>query len=344
MNIEFLKFPSNERRLYIEQAAIQKNVSPVILEKDFFVCLLLRILFESEFAGSLVFKGGTSLSKVFGAIDRFSEDIDLSLSPAFLGLPETATNRSQADKWWKKAEAMCEIAVQTQIMPMLEASTLGLLGENKQVRFEYLKDSLTKSPVILFHYPSSLPTGFSYIKRSVKLEFGSLTDQQPTGHYTIQPWVSEIFPAAFPDWQCEVVSLEIERSFWEKATILHAEYHRPLNKPMRDRFSRHYADTAALANHPEAIKAIDDHDLRTKVVLWKSLFFGSSSANYVEAKPGAFRLVPKFERLLELRRDYQLMRDMYLNEPISFDDILSILSDLEHRINLTMPLFSLGKD
>ena len=76
------------------------------MEKDFWVCWLLGILFESEFADSLVFKGGTSLSKVFGAINRFSEDIDLSLSPSFLGLPETAANRSQADKWREKAGDM----------------------------------------------------------------------------------------------------------------------------------------------------------------------------------------------------------------------------------------------
>ena len=343
MNLEFLKLTSDERRLYIEQAAIRRNLSPVIMEKDFFVCLLLYILFKSEFADSLVFKGGTSLSKVFGAINRFSEDIDLSLSPNFLKLPETIANRSQAEKWRKKAEAICEIAVQTQIMPMLEASELGVLGKNEQAKFEFLKDSQTESPVILFHYPSSLPTGFAYIKRSVKLEFGSLTDQQPIGRYSIRPWIAEVFPTAFPDWQCEIIALEIERTFWEKATILHAEYHRPLDKPMRNRFARHYADTAALANHPEVIKAIDRHDLRDRVVAWKQQFFRDSSANYAQAKPGTFRLVPRTERLPELRRDYQLMRDMYLSEPMSFDDILSILSDLEYRINLIGPLPSLGE-
>ena len=88
MRLSFLELPPSERRLYIEQGATRRNVSPVILEKDFWVCWLLGILFESEFAGSLVFKGGTSLSKVFGVIERFSEDIDLSLSPAFLNLPE----------------------------------------------------------------------------------------------------------------------------------------------------------------------------------------------------------------------------------------------------------------
>lgn len=343
MKLDFLKLPPEERRLYIEQASIQRNISPVIMEKDFFVCWLLNILFESQFADNLVFKGGTSLSKIFGAINRFSEDIDLSLSPAFLGLPESAANRSQADKWWGKAEEACEHVVQTQIMPVLEASAFGVLGKHEQARFEFLKDSQTKSPVILFHYPSSLPTGFDYIKRSVKLEFGSLTDQQPTGRYPIRPWIAEVFPAAFSDWDCKVIALEIERTFWEKSTILHAEYHRPLDIPTPERFSRHYADTAALADHPEAIKAINHHDLRDRVVSLKHLFFRSSWTSYTQAKPGTFRLVPKAERLPELRRDYQLMRDMYLNEPLNFDDILSILTNLEHRINLIEPLPTLGE-
>lgn len=333
VKLSFLELPSKERQLYIEQAAIQRNISPVIMEKDFWVCWLLSILFESKFAQNLVFKGGTSLSKVFNAIDRFSEDIDLSLSPAFLRLPKVGTSRNQADKWMKRAEAACEIAVQFEIMPVLEASVLNALGKNEQARFEFLKDPNTNSPVLFFHYPSSAPAGFDYIKRSVKLEFGSLTDQQPIGRHTITPWIAEIFPQAFPEWRCEIMSLEIARSFWEKATILHAEYHRPFEKSMPDRFSRHYADTAMLANYPEAMKAISQHDLRNRVVLWKSQFFGSSWANYDLAKPGTFHLVPRVERLSELRRDYQLMRDMFLTQPVSFDAILSTLVDLEHRIN-----------
>lgn len=88
MKLDFLALPADERRLYIEQAAVRRSVSAVVLEKDFWVCWLLGVLFGSEFAASLVFKGGTSLSKVFGVIERFSEDIDLSLSPEFLRLPE----------------------------------------------------------------------------------------------------------------------------------------------------------------------------------------------------------------------------------------------------------------
>src|SRR4051794_39611528 len=333
MRLSFLELPLSERRLYIEQGATRRNVSPVILEKDFWVCWLLGILFESEFAGSLVFKGGTSLSKVFGVIERFSEDIDLSLSPAFLKLPEAASSRNQANKWMTRAEAACGPVVQSQIGPAMESAVAAVLGQSEQGWFEFLTDPGTHSPVLLFHYPSSQPAGFDYLRRSVKLEFGSLTDQQPVGRHPIRPWVADVLPDAFADWHGDVIALEVERSFWEKATILHTEYHRPAEKPTPDRFSRHYADTAAMARHPAAGKAIDEHALRDRVVEWKSQFFGSSWANYGQAKPGTFRLAPPAERQAALRQDYRAMRDMYLTEPAGFDDILATLAELEKRIN-----------
>lgn len=335
MRLGFLDLASDERRLYIEQAGLRQNVSAVVMEKDFWVCWLLGILFESEFAHSLVFKGGTSLSKVFRVIDRFSEDIDLSLSPDFLNLPEAGTSRNQANKWMTKAELACGTAVQNQIGPVLESAVVSVLGKREQAWFEYQIEPNTRSPVLLFNYPSLQAGGFDYLQRSVKMEFGSLTDQQPIGHHPIRPWVAEVLPDAFPDWRCEVVALDIERTFWEKATILHTEFHRPTEKPTPARFSRHYADTASLAMHSSARLAIDQHDLRNRVVAWKSHFFGSSWASYEQAKPGTFRLVPTLERQAALRRDYQSMRDMYLVEPASFDEILATLSVLENRINET---------
>ncbi|MFM7930229.1 MAG: nucleotidyl transferase AbiEii/AbiGii toxin family protein, partial [Pirellula sp.] len=131
-------------------------------------------------------------------------------------------------------------------LPYLETVATESIGSAVATRFEYIIDPATQSPVILFHYPSTQPFGFDYIKRYVKLEFGSLTDQQPTGHHPIRPWIADELPNAFEDWGCDVVALELDRTFWEKATILHAEYHRPANKATPDRFSRHYADTAAL--------------------------------------------------------------------------------------------------
>jgi hypothetical protein len=336
MNLSFLALPTDERRLYIEQAATRRSLSPVIMEKDFWVCWLLGILFESEFADSLVFKGGTSLSKVFRVIERFSEDIDLSLSPEFLKLPPVGISRNQVGKWMKKAEAACGSAVQNRIGPALEAVATKVLGKGDRSWFEFQIDAHTQSPVLLFHYPSSQPPGFHYLRRSVKLEFGSLTDQQPIGRHSVRPWIADVFSGAFADWRCEVIALEVERSFWEKATILHMEYHRPAERPIPDRLARHYADMAALLQHPVAGKAVDRDDLRARVVSWKSQFFGSAWANYEQATPGTFHLVPSPERLPALRRDYQAMRDMFLAEPKGFDEILATLATVEAQINRTV--------
>jgi hypothetical protein len=333
VKLGFLSLSEAERRVFIEEAATRKNVLPILLEKDFWVCWLLGILFESEFAPHFVFKGGTSLSKVFGVIDRFSEDIDLSLSPAFLSLPEPGASRSKGREWIDLAEATCGNVVQRKVQTVLEAAIVSVLGTRPGGWLAFETDERTKSPVLLFHYPTSQPGGFPYLQRAVKIEFGSLTDQQPTGRHPIHPWIAEVLPDSFRDWRCEVVALEVERTFWEKATILHVEYHREEEKATPSRFSRHYADTAALAAHSDASKAIDDHALRERVVQWKSHFFGTGWARYEEAKPGSFRLVPPAFRVPSLRQDYAAMRDMYLSEPPSFDNILATLTDLERRIN-----------
>jgi hypothetical protein len=338
MNLEFLTSSPDERGELIAECGKRLGIAPVIIEKDFWVCWMLDVLFQhSSFADSLVFKGGTSLSKVFGAINRFSEDIDLSVSTEFLELPEPGDSRNQANKWMTNAEAACTEAARDQFLPELEQLIGGLLEPLKERSdhrwLEFVVDAASDSPVVLFHYPTTQPSGFDYLKRSVKLELGSLTEQRPIGKHPIRPWLADEFPQIFPDWSCEVVALEIERSFWEKATILHAEHHRPENKPTPDRYSRHYADTAALAKHADGQRAMTLSDVRQKVVDWKARFFGSAWARYDLAVPGSFRLVPADARVDALRRDYQAMHDMYLSEPPSFDEILTDLAEMESQIN-----------
>jgi len=121
----------------------------------------------------------------------------------------------------------------------------------------------------------------------VKIEFGSLTDQRPVGTHRIVPMVAELGSDRFEDFSANVVALEMERTFWEKATILHAEYYRPQEKPMRDRFSRHYSDFAALWLHPGGQQAQFNLELLARVVRHKSRFFASGWAKYEWAQPGS---------------------------------------------------------
>ncbi|HSY43294.1 MAG TPA: nucleotidyl transferase AbiEii/AbiGii toxin family protein [Candidatus Acidoferrum sp.] len=340
MNLGFFKRTAEDRATIIRETAARRGLLTVMVEKDFWVSWILAVLFaHPEFGTQLVFKGGTSLSKVFGVIERFSEDIDLSVGPVFLGvseeLLEQAKSRNKRTELMKELEAACGERVQNRFLPELERIAREALGKRPggEPWMEFEVDGTTHSPVVLFHYPSIAPTGFEYLRRFVKMEFGSLTDQRPVGTHAIQPWLAEEFPKPFEDFRCKLVALELERTFWEKATILHAEHHRDPAKPIRDRFSRHYSDMAALARHDVTQRALARDDLRQRVADWKSRFFPASWAKYDEAKPGTFRLVPPDHRLAELKKDYQAMQDMFLATPPPFEDILKTVQNLENRIN-----------
>ena len=340
MKLNFFNRSPDEQAVFFNETATQRTLLPVMVEKDFWVSWTLAVLFaHPQFGPQLVFKGGTSLSKAFGVIDRFSEDIDLGVSPAFLGIKEQwveePESRSKRDQRMHELEVACTKRVQKWFVPELERLARESLGARRGDKnwMEFGIDEATNSPVVLFHYPSVLDRGFDYLPRAVKMEFGSLTDQRPVGTHAIRPWVAEVAPKSFGDFRCDVVALELEGTFWEKATILHAEYHRDAKKPIRDRFSRHYSDMAALGRHGEARRALDRHDLMERVADWKSRFFAASWSRYDLAKPGTFRLVPPEFRLEELEKDYAAMRSMFLTEPPIFENVIRTLLELEIEIN-----------
>jgi hypothetical protein len=322
------------------EAGIRQRMASAIVEKDFWVCWMLGLLFgHPEWSRGLVFKGGTSLSKVFNAINRFSEDIDLSLCPGALGIDaaeaEKADSRRKRDHLMGDLEARCSAWVETTVRPELEERVVSILGARcgDLPWLEQVTDETSHSPVLNFHYPCEHGEGLPYIRRVVKLEFGSLTDQQPTGAHRVRPWVADSLNAEMREMGCEVVALEIERTFWEKATILHAEHYRAPGSAMPARYSRHYADLASLFRSGLAAKALDDSEIRQRVVDWKNRFFARAWARYDLAQPGTFRLLPASERMSDLERDYNEMREMFIGDPLSFSTIMDILAEMEGRIN-----------
>jgi len=336
----FATLPVKERELFFRQYQAKRGVDPVIAEKDFWVCWLLGRIFEQpRLADTCVFKGGTSLSKVFGAIERFSEDIDLAVGPASLGWKESdldqAPSRTKREERVAKLEVACAAAVQATWKPLLEESVRAVLGApaGRDGWLTYRFDEAGRSPLLCFAYPGALPRGVAYIAREVKIEFGSLTDQRPNGRHPIQAFVAELAPGAFTDCRAEVVALELERTFWEKATILHAEFHRPADSQMRDRYARHYADFAALWRYAPARAARSRLDLLERVRLHKSRFFSSSWANYATAVPGSLRLVPPAARIDAVRADYVAMQQMFLGEHMPFETVLAALEEAEAKLN-----------
>jgi hypothetical protein len=340
----FATLPPNERALIVNQVAGRAGVAPLIVEKDFWVCWALGHIFSAtQVAPHVVFKGGTSLSKVHGVIQRFSEDIDLAVLPGALGFSEQVLNdapsASARRKLMQAVAAECARCVESRFRPVLEAVFRAALGPPQAgehwLRFEI--DASAATPNLLFAYPSALAQPGDYIAKQVKLEFGALTNQQPTGQHRIAAMLATApgtaLAQAFDDLQADVTALALARTFWEKATILHAEYHRPPESPIRDRFARHYADFAALWAHAGREDALRRLDLLQDVVQHKSRFFASAWASYASARPGTFRLVPPAHRHAVLAQDYAKMEPMFMTSPPAFDHVLGQLAEAERALN-----------
>ena len=327
---------AQRRELFVAASQKLGYTAPVV-EKDFWVCWTLRELFALPGAREhLIFKGGTALSKIWQAIRRFSEDVDVSLSREWLGFaghldPEQARSVSQRKKRLEALVAACEARVRDELRPALAARMSAALSDTGWA----LESDPADPQSLIFSYPSAFAkTGEApYIQRNVKIEGGARGDGWPSEEKLLQPYVAEAFPQGVPDADVSVRVLAIERTFWEKATILHAEAHRRKEKPTPSRYSRHYADLAALADHEVGRLALKRDDLRARVVIHKQVFFPDKFAHYETAVPGTFRLVPDDYRLPDLELDYRDMRDMFFEEPPSWSQVIERLRRLEYEIN-----------
>lgn len=332
---------AQERRLILTEAAARLRLAPLIVEKDFWVGWLLGRLFAMPaLTGQVQFKGGTSLSMVFGAVQRFSEDIDLAILPAALGFEEGYFNDApSASQRRKRMDALAQAseAYVQRLQPVLEAEISSVLGASPGGAswLSYEIDSNAGTPNLWFTYPSVTPQTSAYIAKRVKLEFGSLTNQQPSVQAVARTMLAGVLPAAaFTDLVAPVVVLDVARTFWEKATILHAEYHRPEHLQVRDRFARHYSDFCALWQQDHARTAgLARLDLLADVALHKSRYFASAWANYDSAVPGTLKLVPPQYRWAAISEDYATMLPMFLAEPASFAELMRRLAEAEAALN-----------
>ena len=335
------RLPASERAELFRETSARKGIAaPGIVEKDFWVCWTLKNLFAlpAEMP-AMLFKGGTSLSKAFGIIERFSEDIDLSLDRHDLGFegdrdPQNAPSNKATERLLNELQQECIRYLRETLVPTLQESFSGIIGEPDSWSLE---PDAQDDQMINFTFPPSLGTreygNLGYISPIVRLEFGARSDHWPSGTHEITPYAAEEFPAVFAEPSCSVTTLQPERTFWEKATILHAEYHRPEVRPSADRLSRHYYDLAMLARSPVSNSALQQLDLLEAVARHKERFFRAAWAKYPEARPGTLRLSPHSELEKSLRIDFAKMEEMIFHNTPRFETILEELARLERSIN-----------
>ncbi len=317
--------PKQQRSELFSETATLMNTTNSIVEKDFWVVWTLDKVFSDDRLNKiLMFKGGTSLSKVFNLIGRFSEDIDLILD-------------------WRLVSNENPLNVQE--------------SKNKQVRFneqindnakEYIKNILLPiisenlSPLCTcsmaedgFSINVKYPNAFddNYLRPEILLEIGPLASWLPSDSFEISSFAAQEFPQVFEKTKCTVNTIVAKRTFWEKATILHHEANRPLDSAMPTRYSRHYYDLAMMAQSKVKNEALADLDLLQNVVEFKQKFYPRTWAKYEEAVPGTLKLLPPEFRLDSLEKDYKAMQNMVFDKHISFDEIIGILGKLEKEIN-----------
>jgi hypothetical protein len=324
--------PTEYRRDVFGEAAARLGIRPTIIEKDFWVCVVLKILFQkSQFGKSLVFKGGTSLSKAHGLIERFSEDIDLVLDWKVIGFGDGLrdpmqdfASKSKHDQFNKEINRLAADYIAKTLCPELDDL--------------FRRDGIGLSASIDPDDPHSVnityPAAFAekYIRPEVRLEIGPLASWVPSATHVIRPYAFDVVPEVFENPGCDVVAIAAERTFWEKATILHQESHRTTLIPQR--YSRHYYDLYKLAVSRVRASALADPKLLQDVVAFKQRFYPSAWARYDLAVPGSLKLLPTTpSHVAELARDYEEMQVMLFGEPPEFQDILDELTNLETEIN-----------
>ncbi len=325
------KINENDRKALFHNTAARMGMTDAIIEKDFWVCYMLDYLFHhSQWKDNIAFKGGTSLSKAYGLIERFSEDIDLILDWRVLGygIDEPWKNRSNTkqDIFNKEANARAEVFLRDTFLPSVIADLTSELGENVKC---YIEENDPQTVKIA--YPNSFSD--TSILQEIRLEIGALAAWTPVKNALITPYAAEQYARLFEQPSTEVLTVLPERTFWEKVTILHREAFRPEDRPFPSRYSRHYYDLYKMMQTPVKDNALSDNDLLAHVVKFKDKFYRCPWARYDLAKRGTMKLLPPDYNMSKLRSDCEHMQNMLFGNKPSFDEIMSAMAELEKEIN-----------
>lgn len=330
---QLLHLPVGDRREILQTAATRLGQQATVLEKDVWVCWTLQTLFSMPDAHPMAFKGGTSLSKIYGAINRFSEDVDVTLDYRAFDddFDPFATNASNnaVKKFSKRLKGYVLQYASDVVAPYIEAQ-LKALPRPEEYGIEVSDDG----EKIWVQYPSAVEGGDDYLKSSILIELGGRNVIDPNERHTVTPDISALvtdldLPSG------EVVVLSPERTFWEKATLIHVECNRAEFKSDAHRLSRHWYDLRMLAKHASGKAAINNRALFEDVVRHKQVFFNASYANYEACLANELRLIPSDNAIAELRTDYEKMlgAGMMYGESPSFDDIVDGIREIEIEAN-----------
>lgn len=331
---------ADRRGLFVTTAA-RLGTAVQNVEKDFWVCWTLDALFNGlqPDGPRLLFKGGTSLSKAYGLISRFSEDINITVFREDIGVPAEAKDLDALSGKQRRIRLeRIRYACQKFVAHSM-TTQLGVIAENAiptgRFRLELDPDDADQQ-TLLFWYPTVTVSPNEYIRSTVKIEAGAKSALDPHETTVITPYITDEITdldMTVPN----ITTITPERTFWDKIIILHGlrQWHdrRNLLRHGGQRVSRHYYDVYRLLQHPDAASWMHDRNLALNCAQHARLFFGSSDLRLDVAKHGSFTLTPSDAMRDALVRDYDAMGGMIFEPPPSIDNVFQIIADLEQRLN-----------
>lgn len=356
--LEILSSTADEQRALFSSAAAGLETRAENIEKDLYVCWMLDFLFNRRPADAvrLYFKGGTSLSKAYGLIQRFSEDIDIGIYKADLHVPleaDIAALKSVTQQQKVLAENVDEAArqyISGPLREMLAKEIDNVEAAIKRTGYFSLsfgfdayrnKDALD---ILVVGYKSVFDASGGYVEASVRIEGGARPDPVPAEPREILPYVASEFGNEDEIFVANVTTVRPERTFWEKVLILHAMTEMtekrvaeadPLRKvPDLNRYSRHYYDVHQIWRHADyGAKTASMLDLAEASRQHKELMFRAPDHRYDRAVPGSYRLVPTVEMRAKLAADYERMSAMIFGTPPGIAEVMASIEELENFLN-----------
>jgi len=306
-------------------------MSSFAVEKDWWVVQTISVVFDTEVSAHMVFKGGTSLSKAWGLIERFSEDVDLAIDREYFGY-KGELSRKQVSELRKEANAFTSGVFFEDLKKRF--SERGLFGVDLQLGETESSDQDPR--VIDVFYPNLIPSP-GYMKAKVQIEVGCRSLRDPFTHREVHSLVDQAFPGmSLSGPSVSVPSVNPERTFLEKIFLLHEEFQRPVDKVRVDRLSRHIYDVVKLAGSEFAAKALTNVDLYKTIVPHRYRFARVGGVDYKTHQPQTIDPLPIKHISDAWRADYNTMVEqmIYEKEPPTYDQAIGLLTELKARINV----------
>lgn len=329
--IRFYNIPDETKQRIYTNAGEKNNLPAYAIEKDWWVVQTLSILTDIEIGEYLVLKGGTSLSKAWDVIERFSEDIDLAVDRTFFGF-EGELGKNQRTNLRKAANKYITEAMYPELKNAFEESGL------KGLKFELEKITTSdQDPLIINIYYPALIGSPGYIQPRVQIEIGCRSLKEPFENRSILSIVDMSYPKAdFKQDSVIIPTVLPERTFLEKIFLLHEEFQRSKEKIRVDRMSRHLHDIYQISETASAKKALEDKDLYESIVKHRYRYTRLGGVDYNLHQPQTIDFLPSLALLPAWKSDYEKMQEQMIHgESPKFEDLIKYLNTLKEKINAT---------